>query len=206
MRLNSQNTRYILPLFSYLESLHPLPAAFIRHYEQNCQLITVRKNKFIRSPIDLNNSMYFLLKGVVRGFIRLGREEITTCFTFENQFLEAVAHPDKPNESSTEILQALEECQLIRIPYSLTDFLCERFQEANIIERKLLSIHHRAAAQRSILARTPTALGRYLQLQNSDFDLSRVAQKYLASYLCMRLETLSRMRSKQVHARVLKLA
>ena len=202
----SEGQRYLQPLIEYLEQFCPLSKAFIQHYERDCSLITVKKNKFVLSPFDTNNSMFFLLKGIVRGFIKEEKKDISTWFGFENQFIEAVRNPEQQTNYSEEYIQAIEDCEMIRIPYKLTNFLYTTYPEANIIARKLLSIQYFAAAERSILARIPTALGRYLKLERSGMNISRVPQRYLASYLGIRFETLSRIRNRSLENNVLKTA
>ena len=202
----SEDRHFMKPFFNYLEKLHPLSPQFIEHHEMNCQLVRVRKNKFILSPIDSNNAMYFLLNGVVRGFIRDGKKDISTWFGFEGEIVEAMRHPDQRSIHSVEYLQALEDCELIRIPYSITDVIYQHFPEAAIIARKLLKMQYYQASERSMLARIPTALGRYLKLESMDFNMARIPQRYLASFLGMRLETLSRIRNRDVVEGVLRIA
>jgi len=184
------------PFFNHLEKFHPLSKKFISHYEENCQVVKIRKHKHLLSPIDTNNAMYFIIKGVVRGFVREHKKDISTWFGFENQIIEAIRHPEQRSDHSFEYLQALEDCYLVRIPYSLTESLSANHPEWNIIARKILETQYYQAAERSIIARIPNALGRYLKLAGTAFDIDRIPQRYLASYLGMRLETLSRIRNR----------
>jgi len=198
MIIDFENRLSMKPFFNYLEKFHPLSGEFMMHCEINSQFITVKKHKHILSPIDSNNAMYFLIKGVVRGFIKDRKKDISTWFGFENQIIEAIRHPDQQSNHSVEYLQALEDCHLIRIPYTTTDFLYSNYPESHVIARKILEIQCYHAAERSIMARIPNALGRYLKLENTAFDIDRIPQRYLASYLGMRLETLSRIRNRTV--------
>jgi len=194
------------PLFDFMEQFHPLSESFKLQYIEMCELINVKKNKFILSPIDTNDAAFFLLKGVIRAFVKEGKKDISTRFGFENEFIEAIQCPGDPSDYSIEYLQALENCQLIRIPYKLIDFLYLEYPESHIITRKLLESNYHAASERSILARIPTAMGRYLKFESNHSEMNRIPQRYLASYLVMRLETLSRMRNKAVDDRLLKMA
>lgn len=206
MITSSDNRLLMKPFFNYLEKLHPLSKELVTYYEENCQVVMVRKHKHILSPIDSNNAMYFLITGVVRGFIKDKKKDISTWFGFENQIIEAIRHPNQQSNHSVEYLQALEDSYLVRIPYSLTDNLSFLYPEWNIIARKILETQYFLASERSIIARIPTALGRYLKLENTVFDIDRVPQRYLASYLGMRLETLSRIRNRAIDQDVKMLA
>jgi hypothetical protein len=198
MIIDFENHFFMKPFFNYLEKLHPLSNEFMMQFEINCQLITIKKHKHILSPIDSNNAMYFLIKGLVRGFVKDKKKDISTWFGFENQIIEAIRHPDQQSNHSVEYLQALEDCDLIRIPYSTTDFLHLNYPESHVIARKILEIQYYQAAERSIIARIPNALARYLKLESMAFDIDRIPQRYLASYLGMRLETLSRIKNRAV--------
>ena len=207
MNINeSERQSQMLPLLSYLEQLYPLSKEFIKHYEKDCSHFTIKKNKFILSPADTNNSTFFLLKGVVRGFIKDDKKDISTWFGFEHQFIEAAQNPKEKLNYATEYIQAIEDCELIRIPNKLTNFLYAAYPEAGIIARKLFAVQYYAASERSILARIPTALGRYLRLAQSGMNISRIPQRYLASYLGIRLETLSRIKNRSMEQDALKIA
>ncbi|WP_431295076.1 hypothetical protein [Pedobacter sp. P26] len=73
-----------------------------------------------------------------------------------------------------------------------------KYPEANLIGRKLFALHYYAASERAILARIPKAIGRYRKIQESGLDIKRIPQRYLASYLGVRVETISRIRNKVV--------
>jgi CRP-like cAMP-binding protein len=71
-----------------------------------------------------------------------------------------------------------------------------RHPEANIIGRIILEESYRAAEERAFLCRIPSAELRYrFFLEKSPQLVNRISLKYIASYLGMTLETLSRMRN-----------
>ncbi|RZL63631.1 MAG: Crp/Fnr family transcriptional regulator [Pedobacter sp.] len=192
-----ENPLFIQPLFNFLEQFHALSEGFINYHIKTCKYIHIKKNKFILSPIDNNNSIYFLVKGVARGFIKEGQKDISTWFGFDNELITAIRNPNQNLKPSYEYVQALEDSELIAIPYQNIDFL-SHLSETNLISRKLLEIQYYAAAERAILARIPSAMGRYLKFENTQANTNRIPLRYLASYLGMRLETLSRIRTKSL--------
>lgn len=197
---NPNKSSFVQPLIQYMEQYHQVSNNLIAEYEKHCTLVTVKKNKHIVSPVDSNAALFFVKNGIVRGFIKDGTKDITTWFCFGNNIVGAIRHPDFQSNHSVEYLQALEDCELIRIPYTLIDYAYANFEETNVIGRKLLALHYYAASERSILARIPNALRRYRRLAESKkMDLNKIPLRYLASYLGMRLETLSRIRSKELH-------
>lgn len=185
------------PLILFFKQYGNISDGFIKKLEQECSFVTVRKNKHILSPIDSNAALYFVTSGIVRGFIKDEGKDITTWFSFGNEIIGAIRHPHENPGHSVEYLHALEECELIRIPYTLIDFLYTTFPETNLIGRKLLALQYHEASERSILARIPTAGGRFERLQkNMNHNLNSIPLRYLASFLGMRVETLSRIRTK----------
>ncbi|GAA3956419.1 Crp/Fnr family transcriptional regulator [Pedobacter ginsengiterrae] len=198
MTKDSENRLLIQPLINFLGQFHTLSNEFINYHIEKCEIIHVKKNKFILSPIDNNNLIYFVLKGVVRGFVREGQKDITTWFSFENELISAIRQPNGSSNHSKEYLQAVEDCRLICIPYENIDVLAQHYPEANPISRKLLEQQLHAASERSILARIPSAIDRYLKLEDSSMDTNRIPLRHLSSYLGIRLETLSRIRNKSL--------
>lgn len=193
---DSENRLFMQPLFNFLGQFHALSEGLINYHLENCSFINIKKNKFILSPLDQNNSMYFILKGVVRGFVKEGQKDISTRFGFEHELIAASRPPHQQSRHSEEYLQAVEDCLLICLPYQNIDFLYRSYPETNLISRKLLEMQYHAASERSILARIPSALGRFRKLESSHLSIERIPLRYLASYLGMRLETLSRIRTK----------
>jgi len=195
--LESRKVFLVNAVLNYFSSLSPITSGFIQEIEKNVVPLLIRKNKYILSPIDKNDAVFFVVSGLVRGFIKDDKKEITTWISVGNEFVEAIQHPDENIQPSIEYLQALENSELVAIPHLLIDKLYASFQETNVIGRKILALQYHAAAERAIIARIPSAERRYEKfLELNSFDISRVPLRCIASYLGMRLETLSRIRSK----------
>ena len=91
----------------------------------------------------------------------------------------------------------IEDCHLIGIPYKLIEELYEKYVEANIIGRKIQERNYREAEERAYISRIPSAEKKYKRFIETRAPLlNRVSLKYIASYLGMTLETLSRVRSR----------
>lgn len=190
---------FLLPLIAYINKFGAVSEGLLKEYISQCKPLQVKKSKFILSPIDHNASVYFLAKGLVRGFVRDGPKDITTWFSTGNELIGAIRHPEGPEHHSVEYLQALEDSELIVIPYALIELMYEKYPEGHVIGRKLFALKYFAASERSILARIPNAADRYEHfLKTSNLDLNRIPIRYLCSYLGMRIETLSRIRGKKV--------
>jgi CRP-like cAMP-binding protein len=184
-------------LLKYLEKLQPLSEGFIKEVETNALPLTVKKNKFILSPLEINESVFFVTKGIVRGFVKDEDRDITTWISFGNEFIGAIQNPNLEAQPSIEYLQALEETELVEMSNELINKLYAYYPETNIIGRKILATQYYEASERSILARIPSAEGRFERfMASSGSNLNLVPLRCIASYLGMRLETLSRIRNK----------
>ncbi|MCX2430679.1 MULTISPECIES: Crp/Fnr family transcriptional regulator [unclassified Pedobacter] len=158
--------------------------------------VSYKKNKFIMSPLDRNEYLFLIVKGIVRGFVKDANLEITTWISKENEIVGTISNL-WVNADSEEYLQALEDVDLIALPHELTEYLFEHFPEANIVGRKIMELYYRSAEERAYLCRISSAEKRYKRFLMSFPDLiHRVSLKHIASFLAIRLETLSRIRAK----------
>lgn len=184
------------PLISIFKKFHPLNAEIERRINQHTFPISYKKNKFLVSPLDKNKYLFLIVKGVVRGFIKDGNTEITTWIAKENEIVGTIRNLWADSDSD-EYLQALEDVDLIAIPHVLSEYLYENFAEANIVGRKMMELYYRSAEERAFLCRISSAEKRYKRFLISFPDLiNRVSLKHIASFLAIRLETLSRIRAK----------
>ncbi|WP_443939333.1 Crp/Fnr family transcriptional regulator [Pedobacter sp. MW01-1-1] len=184
------------PLISIFKKIHPLNDEIEKRINQYTFPVSFKKNKFLISPLDRNKYLFLILKGVVRGFIKDGKAEITTWIATENEIVGTIRNLWLEGDSG-EYLQALEDVELIAIPHALTEYLYDNFAEANIVGRKIMELHYRTAEERAYLCRISSAEKRYKRFLVSFPGLiNRVSLKHIASFLAIRLETLSRIRSK----------
>ena len=184
------------PLIDVFKKFHPLNDEIERRINQHTFPISYKKNKYLLSPVDRNKFLFLIVKGVVRGFIKDGSTEITTWISKENEVVGTIRNLWGEGDSE-EYLQALEDVDLIAIPHVLSDYLFENFTEANIVGRKMMELYYRSAEERAYLCRISSAEKRYKRFLVSFPDLiDRVSLKHIASFLAIRLETLSRIRAK----------
>lgn len=184
------------PLVSIFKKFHPLNDEIEKRINQHTFPISYKKNKYLVSPVDRNKFLFLIIKGVVRGFIKDGDNEITTWIAKENEVVGTIRNLWIDGDSD-EYLQALEDVDLVAIPHVLSEYLYENFPEANIVGRKMMELYYRSAEERAYLCRISSAEKRYKRFLLSFPDLiNRVSLKYIASFLAIRLETLSRIRAK----------
>jgi len=184
------------PLISIFKKFHPLNTEIESIINQHTFPISYKKNKFLVSPLDRNKYLFLIVKGIVRGFVKDGATEITTWIAKEDEVVGTIRNLWVEGETE-EYLQALEDVDLIAIPHVLSEYLYENYTEANIVGRKMMELYYRSAEERAYLCRISSAEKRYKRFLVSFPDfINRVSLKYIASFLGVRLETLSRIRAK----------
>ncbi len=183
-------------LLTVLGRLHPVSPSIALYLRDHITTLSVRKRKLLLREEGICQHVYFIKKGAVRGFTREGHKEITTWINVENQLVSSIFGLNN-KEPSTENIQALENCELLIMTYDDLEKLYEQIPESNVLARKLLQVYYADAERRAFIARLTKAENKYRHyLINHQHLANRIPLKYIASYLGMTLETLSRVRKK----------
>jgi signal-transduction protein with cAMP-binding, CBS, and nucleotidyltransferase domain len=183
------------PLIAVFKQFHQLNAEIEAIINEYTFPVTFEKNKHIASPLKRNRYIFLILKGVAHGYLKMGSKKITTWITAENDLAGTIRNL-WTDEASEEYIETIEPVLAIAVPHEMSRFLYNNFDIANYVGRKMTEIYYRSASERAFLSRIPTAKRRYERfLQSYGYLVDRVPQKYIASFLGMRLETLSRIKS-----------
>jgi CRP-like cAMP-binding protein len=186
----------IAPLLVALQPLHPLSPAAEVFLREHITTSTVRKRKLLLKEGATCENIYFVTKGALRGFVREGHRDITTWITVEDQLVSSIFSLSH-RSPTVENIQALENCELLVMSLDDLETLYEEYPESNTLARKLLQLYYAEAERRAFIARLTKAENKYRHFLLHQQHLSnRIPLKYIASYLGMTLETLSRVRKK----------
>ncbi|NTE00740.1 Crp/Fnr family transcriptional regulator [Agrobacterium tumefaciens] len=184
------------PLIAVFKSFHHLSPEIEQVINDQTFPVSFAKNKHIASPLKRNKYIYLILQGAVHGYIKMGSKKITTWIAAENELAGTIRNLWE-EVTTDEYIETIENVLAIAVPHSMTKLLYEQYPVANYVGRKMTEIYIKGASERAFIVRLPTALKRYQRLLVSYPHLmNRVPLKYIASFIGMRLETLSRMRSK----------
>ena len=186
----------ITPLLDVLNNFHPVGPSIVAYLNEHLVFSTVRKRRLLHTEGQPCKYIYFIIKGAVRGFTREGQKDITTWINVENELVSSI-FSISGRVPSIENIQALENCKLLALSYDDLETLYERFPESNLVARKILQEYYADAERRAFIARLTKAENRYRHFLLLHQHLAnRIPLKYIASYLGMTLETLSRVRKK----------
>jgi CRP-like cAMP-binding protein len=186
------------PLATFVNHVHPVSDEATKFINQHSFPQQVERGSYLLKAGEIAKHIYFIRKGAIRGFMKEGTKEVTTWITAENEMVTSI-RGFSLQEPSLENLQAIERCDLVVATYESLQYLYNTFVEVNIVGRKLLERYYRDAEERAYISRIPNAAKRYRHFLETKSDLSnRIPLKYIASYLGMTIETLSRIRSKKI--------
>jgi CRP-like cAMP-binding protein len=189
------------PLVSFANAVHALSDEAREYANRKCFSYRVKKGEFLVRSGELCPYVYFIQKGILRGYVQDGKKEITTWITAENELATSITS-FHAQLKSFENIQAIEESELTGLHYDDLQYLYSNHPEVNVTGRKLLEKYYKDAEERAYIARLTEATSKYQRfIATKSFMLNRVPLKFIASYLGMTLETLSRIRSKLSHAK-----
>jgi len=186
----------IAPLLQVFNSFHPVGKGVEQYLLKNMYCCSVTKGQLLVKSGERCDSIYFVKKGVLRGFIEENNKEITTWLTMENEIVAAIGS-FLLQVPTPENMQAVEDCELMGIKFANLDRLYLQHPSFNIVGRKITELYYVYAENRAYITRLHDAQKKYeLFLQFYPHFINRIPLKYIASFLGMTIETLSRVRGK----------
>ncbi|UAY51220.1 Crp/Fnr family transcriptional regulator [Ferruginibacter albus] len=185
------------PLSKFLKMVHPeMDEAPLKYVDEHCFTYNVKKGTLLLREGEICEHLFLILKGAVRGYIRDENKEIITWITLENEMVTSIRGMYK-QEPSLEYIEAIEDCELVGATFQDLHYLYDNFKDMNIAGRRLLEKYCMDADARAEIGRLSNATTRYKRFLETQSQLAnRVPLTYIASYLGITLETLSRIRNK----------
>lgn len=155
---------------------------------------SLKRNEFLKHGVSVDTNLYFVVKGTLRIFVIDQEEELTIRFGYHGNIIAALDAyiTEQPSDL---YIQALKETQLKVISKPAFTSLINGDLELKEIWHKMFEqfVHQQMERERDILISSPTE--RYKRVLNRSPQLfQEVPHKYIASYLRMTPETLSRIK------------
>lgn len=181
-------------LLSLLNNIHPLSPALHKYLSQVLKSTIVEKKQFLLKAGHISRHIYFIRKGLLRCYYIQDEQEVSSKFLKEGDIIVSASSFFLQKESF-EFIQAIESSTVWYICFEELQYIYKHFPEFNTIARVLSIKSYLLSEQRLNFIRMKQASDRYTSMLEHFPELVlRVPSKYLASYLSISVETLSRIR------------
>ncbi|MBL7873411.1 MAG: Crp/Fnr family transcriptional regulator [Cyclobacteriaceae bacterium] len=184
------------PLFTHIQQYCEVSNSTLKSLGAVLKKEELPKGAFLHTEGKVCSYIYFLEKGCLRGFYNLDGKEVTYWFAFENNFVTSFFSfiTRKPG---VENIQLTEDCTLWSITYEDLQELYAKHHDMERLGRIMNERYYVMLEERFLSNHFKEARERYENLLTSaPHILQRVPLGYVASYLGITQETLSRIRSK----------
>ena len=154
------------------------------------------KNDLILYNGQIENYLSFIDNGIVRYYVLANDKEITFDFAFKNSFY--CAYDSFYSRTETGVyIQAISDCQLYSISYENLQMLYEECENAKKLGRLTteLLLNRKVKRELSLLTKSPRERYESLLSEQPKY-VQQIPLKYLASYIGIVPETLSRIRKR----------
>ncbi|MDB5198889.1 MAG: Crp/Fnr family transcriptional regulator [Chitinophagaceae bacterium] len=186
----------LAPLFKILEEIKPLREEIQVALLNNFHEQKIKKGTILLHEGDVCKKLWFLADGLLRSYHTIGHKEITSRIMFRNHIVIA---PGSffTQTPATESIEALADCIVVALSFANLQDIYAAFPEFNYHTRIITEQYFYKQEQRLYMLRKHDAAAKYNYfLENYADYLKEIPQKYIASFLNIAPETLSRTRSK----------
>jgi CRP-like cAMP-binding protein len=162
--------------------------------QQYLKLSTFKKRELLVAQGAVENRLHFIVDGVTRSFFQKDEKEISFEFYFTGMFISSYASflTQTPSAHSIEAFTPLTVLSIQHADYKM---LLSKSRNIEIFSRLLTEELFKKVSERNRDLLSLTATERYVKLLNLHTQYVReIPLKYLASYLNVTPESLSRIR------------
>jgi CRP-like cAMP-binding protein len=186
-------------LMQRLESIHPMSDGCKEKLASLLRYKELSKKELLLRAGHICQHIFFIQKGLLRCFYFKNDVEICSWFMREGDVMMSVESFFKQT-TSYESIQALEDSELYYLGYRELQEIYRNFPEFNFIVRVLIERYYCLSERRLYSIRMMRATERYEYLMEHHPELIlRVPAKYIASYLGITAEMLSKIKGGKNH-------
>ena len=180
----------------FIDNISPMNDSDWDFFSSKLQEVKLKKNTTLLQIGKIENYLSFISKGIIRLYIPRVESDLTFGFLFENEFVTGYDSflSRRPSEYK---IETLTESVLWRISKKDLEEVYERTNKGNIIGRKMAENMFLIKSKREICLLSKTAEERYLNLFiDRPKLLQQIPLKYIASYIGVTPQALSRIRKR----------
>lgn len=162
----------------------------------------IKKKRNIVNEGEVSRYLFFVLTGSLRSYtIDSGGNEHIMQFAFEGHWVSDLASFITQSPGDT-IIEAIEEAEVLLLPHHELELLLEKLPTLEKFFRHLYQSAYVALQKRVNVRQSKTAKERYKELIIKQPNIAkRIPLLYIASYLGITAESLSRVRSAMANER-----
>lgn len=178
-----------------IDKISPLSDKSKKDFLSTWEEWSVPKDYFLVCENTVANHLYFIKKGIARIYYFKNGKEITEWIALDNQFFFSIISFFKQKPSKL-IIQTIEPAEGMQIEYNKLIKLCDENHDIERWFRNAITSSLILSQYRMESIQFETAQQRYKKLlSNYPSIVQRVPLSYIASFLGITQETLSRIRS-----------
>jgi CRP/FNR family transcriptional regulator, anaerobic regulatory protein len=187
------------PALKYIvDSIQKMSDSFWAELDGLLEIRHLSKKTFILKEGEVCKNLIFIVSGMARAYSYTDGTQVTSWFMKENDMIISVKSFFK-QQPSAENMETLEDSEIALLSYEHLNYLYRKYPEYNVVGRILTEHYYVLSEERSFSLRVHTAEERYQTLLTIHPEiLKRAPLKYIASYLSMTPETLSRLRAQRI--------
>lgn len=180
----------------FFQHIHPLKPVSVEALLPCFSLKNFSKKEFLVKQGQVSDELNFIYLGSVREFYEdTDANETNTWFGLENSVAISTYSFFSQKPSLTNI-QALEDVQAVVLKHSDLHKLFDQFHDIERLGRLIVEQYLVQIEEMKIMLQTLSARERYeYMIKHKPEFIQRIPLKYLASFLGIQLETLSRVRN-----------
>ncbi|MBS9461244.1 Crp/Fnr family transcriptional regulator [Flagellimonas sp. 389] len=180
----------------FIDRIYPMRGADWDFFSSKLQKQTLKKNATLIKIGEVENYLSFISEGIVRYYIPQEESDLTFGFLFENEFVTAYDSFITRTPSPYQI-ETLTNTTLWRISFQDLQEVYKKTESGNIIGRRMAENMFLIKSKRELALLSKTAEERYLDLfRERPKLLKQIPLKYIASYIGVTPQALSRIRKR----------
>ena len=181
-----------------ISKIIPLSKALKRDVTNKLTFAKIDRKQILLKEGEVCNYLYFVQKGLLRSFYDKEGQDITNWFLLENDLAISLLSFYR-RQPSFETIETLEDSELLYIHYDDLMELYRKFPIFNVVGRVLTEEYYCRSEEKTIALRKQSATEKYADFMNQYPEIiNRVPKKYIASYLGVTTETLSRIKASKL--------
>lgn len=183
-------------LKKFIDNIYPISDSDWALFSSKLHKEKLNKHSTILKRGEIENYLSFISEGIMRLYIPQEENELTFGFLFENEFITAYDSFITQTPSHYQI-ETLTNATLWRISFKDLQAVYQETESGNLIGRRMAENMFLIKSKRELSLLSKTAEERYLDLFSERPKLlQQIPLKYIASYIGVTPQALSRIRKR----------